>query len=93
MTDEMVFATHARIQHAAFEAAYMDLPHPDPASRGFAVLVFTYVERLWAEHQAEQGDKMQDSLISDQKPVAAEFHSSDGPMPWLIPEQRWEHPY
>ncbi len=92
MTDDRLFATHARIQHAAFEAAYMDLPHPDPASRGFAALVFSYVERLWAEHRAGQGDKVQGDLVADQKPVAADSHARDCLKSWPVATQRWEQP-
>ncbi len=93
MTDEMLLATHARIQQAAFEAAYMDTPHPDPASHGFAALVFTYVERLWAEHRAGQGDKTGLGQIPSQKHVTMDPFAADGLVSPSAAEQRWERPH
>ncbi len=44
---------HAHIHQAAFEAAYMELPNPDPASSCFVALVTAHEARLWAEHHGD----------------------------------------
>ncbi len=38
-----------KVERAAFEAAYMEMTKPDPASSRFVALVATHRERLWAE--------------------------------------------
>ncbi len=56
-----------RVRCAAFEAAYLEMASPDPASPRFALLVARHRERLWAEHLAGQGG-----------PAAAALTGQDG---------------
>lgn len=48
---------HARIERAAFEAAYMEMANPDPASSRFVALVAAHRERLWAMHRTCRGER------------------------------------
>ncbi len=57
MTDEITIDTRACIEHTAFEAAYLEMNPPDPASRHFAKLVARHRKRLWAEHLMWQGEQ------------------------------------
>ncbi len=75
MIDETLLATHARIQHAAFEAAYMETPEPDPASRAFAALVFMHAERLWAEHRVGRQERTQISLMASRQHATGQPHA------------------
>ena len=90
MTDELLHTTHARIQQAAFEAAYMDMPHPDPASHGFATLVFSHVERLWAEHRARQREAHAAAFYGDPHHASSEPYGGDLFVTWSSAEPRWE---
>lgn len=90
MNDETLLATHARIQHAAFEAAYMDTPRPDLAFRGFATLVFAHAERLWAEHRVEQCERRAGALHGGPNHSTREHHAGDDLVSWTTGEQRWE---
>lgn len=73
MTDEPTLDMHAKIQHAAFEAAYMETPNPDPASRRFVDRVATHAERLWVEHQACQCEDLHVSEMVIQSHAAMEI--------------------
>ncbi len=53
--DEALCDSQTSIQHAAFEAAYLEMNPPDPASRRFAELVARHEERLRREWAAEEG--------------------------------------
>ena len=41
------------IRYAAFEAAYVEMPNPDPTGSRFAALVRRHEQRLWAEYWAQ----------------------------------------
>ncbi len=49
MIDATAADDQARIRCAAFEAAYLDMTPPDPASHRFALLVARHEERLLQE--------------------------------------------
>ena len=55
MIDENVAAVWTRIRCAAFAAAYLEMPHPDPAGTPFVRLVAHHEKRLWAEYRARKG--------------------------------------
>ncbi|MDP9370790.1 MAG: hypothetical protein M3Q03_21395 [Chloroflexota bacterium] len=55
MTDETTRDTQASIRCAAFEAAYLDMTPPNPASHRFALLVAWHEERLRREWAAMSG--------------------------------------
>ena len=73
MADEQTLEIHAQIQHAAFEAAYMETPNPDPASRHFVDLVATHAERLWVAHQACQHEDLGVTVMVYQSHAAMEI--------------------
>ena len=54
--NEATFDTYTHIEATAFEAAYLDMISPDPASSHFVELVARHRDRLWAEHRMRQGE-------------------------------------
>ncbi len=65
MRDDTAFDIHARIQCAAFEAAYLEMSPPDPASHHFTLLVAQHQERLRAEHLARQSQQEASASLAD----------------------------
>ncbi len=55
MSDENLAAVWTRIRCAAFDAAYREMPNPDPAGTHFVPLVARHEKRLWAAYRAREG--------------------------------------
>ncbi len=77
MADD-VLDTHARIECAAFEAAYLEMTPPNPASRHFVVLVAHHRARLWAEHGAHQGVPEPSALRAHRPPEPGDWQRASG---------------
>ena len=54
MSDENLAVVWTRIRCAAFAAAYLEMPHPDPAGTPFVSLVARHETRLWADYRARE---------------------------------------
>ena len=54
MLDENLADVWTRIRNAAFDAAYLEMPNPDPAGTTFVAIVARHEKRLWAEYWAQR---------------------------------------